>query len=59
LSKAKLSPAVSEWGFDQIPEWFNESWTYVINSEGQIEQKFEGFVTLAELEETLQQALQS
>lgn len=57
LSKAKLAPAVSEWGFDQIPGWFNESWTYVLNSEGRIEQKFEGFVTLAELEETLQQAL--
>jgi hypothetical protein len=58
LSKARLTPTVSEWGFDQIPDWFNESWTYVINPEGRIEQKFEGFVTLAELEETLQQALE-
>jgi hypothetical protein len=58
LSQAKLSPAVSEWGFDRIPEWFNESWTYVISHDGRVEQKFEGFVTLAELEETLQQALQ-
>jgi hypothetical protein len=57
LSKAKLAPAVSEWGFDKIPHWFNESWTFVLNSEGRIEQKFEGFVTLAELEETLQQVL--
>jgi hypothetical protein len=57
LSKARLAPAVSEWGFDKVPHWFNESWTFVLDSEGRIEQKFEGFVTLAELEETLQRVL--
>ena len=57
LSRARLSEAVAEWKLDQLPDWFNESWTFVLNSEGQIHQRFEGFVTLEELEETLQQVL--
>ena len=57
LSRAKISGAVMEWGFDQIPGWFNESWTYVLDSQGRVHQKFEGFVTLEELEETLQGVL--
>jgi hypothetical protein len=57
LSQAKITGAVMEWGFDQIPGWFNESWTYVLDSEGRVHQKFEGFVTREELEETLQGVL--
>jgi hypothetical protein len=57
LSRAKITGAVTEWGFDQIPGWFNESWTYVLDSQGRVHQKFEGFVTLEELEETLQNVL--
>ena len=57
LSRARLADVVQEWGFDQIPDWFNESWVYVLDSDGRIHQKFEGFVTLEELEETLQQVL--
>jgi hypothetical protein len=57
LSRAKITRAVSEWGFDQIPGWFNESWTYVLDSEGRVYQKFEGFVSLEELEETLEEVL--
>ena len=54
LSQARITKAVTEWGFDQIPHWFNESWTYVLDSEGRVYQKFEGYVTLEELEEALQ-----
>jgi hypothetical protein len=54
LSRARITDAVKEWGFDQIPEWFNESWTYVLGPDGRIQQKYEGFVTLEELEEALQ-----
>jgi hypothetical protein len=57
LSRAKITGAVEEWGFDQIPGWFNESWTYVLDSQGRVHQKFEGFVTLEELEEALQGVL--
>jgi len=54
LSQARITQAVMEWGFDRIPHWFNESWTYVLDSNGRVYQKFEGYVTLEELEEALQ-----
>lgn len=57
LSRARFTEAVVEWKLDQLPDWFNESWTFVFNSEGRIHQRFEGFVTLEELEESLQQVL--
>ena len=57
LSRARFTEAVEEWKLDQLPDWFNESWTFVLNSEGRIHQRFEGFVTLEELEESLQQVL--
>ena len=57
LSRARITGAVQEWGFDRIPGWFNESWTYVLDSEGRVYQKFEGFVTLEELETTLKAVL--
>ncbi len=53
LERARLSPAVGEWKFDQAPEWFNESWTYVLNTQGQVHQKYEGFVSREELEAAL------
>ena len=59
LTQARITGAVQEWGFDQIPHWFNESWTYVLDADGQVHQKFEGFVTLEELEQTLQEVLPS
>lgn len=57
LSRAKITKAVKEWGFDRIPGWFNESWTYVLDSDGRVYQKFEGYVTLEELDATLQEVL--
>ena len=42
-----------EWGFTELPGWVNESWTFVIDSDGEIEGRFEGFVTLEELDSAL------
>ncbi len=53
LSQAQLVPAAAEWGFTSIPEWTNESWVFVLDSNGVIRQRFEGFATLAELEAAL------
>ena len=53
LSRAELVPMASEWGFTSIPDWFNESWVFVLDSEGRIHQRFEGFVTLEELDAAL------
>ncbi len=53
LSRADLVPAADEWGFTQIPGWTNESWVFVLDGEGIVRQRFEGFATLAELEAAL------
>ena len=57
LSKAELNNLVGEWGLSSIPHWFNESWTFVLGSDGRIAQRFEGFATLEELEDVLQAEL--
>ena len=53
LSRAELVSAADEWGFTQIPGWTNESWVFVLDSDGIVRQRFEGFATLAELEAAL------
>lgn len=53
LSQAELVPAADEWGFTQIPGWTNESWVFVLDSDGVVRQRFEGFATLTELEAAL------
>ena len=57
LSRATLVEAVDEWGFSSLPDWFNESWVFIINSGGLVEQRFEGFATLTELEKSLKEVL--
>jgi hypothetical protein len=57
LSKAVLDDLVHQWGLSSIPDWFNESWTFVIGTDGRIAQRFEGFATLEELEQALRQAM--
>ena len=53
LSRAQLVPAADEWGFTQIPDWTNESWVFVLDGDGIVRQRFEGFATLTELEAAL------
>ena len=53
LSQAQLVAAADEWGFTQIPGWTNESWVFVLDSDGIVRQRFEGFATLTELEAAL------
>ena len=50
LDNAQLSPTVLEWRLDRIPGWRNESLTFLLDSEGTIRNRFEGYVTLQELE---------
>ena len=57
LSKARFAPAVDEWGFSSVPHWFNESWVYILDEEGLADHRFEGFVTLTELETALKETL--
>ena len=57
LSKAQTVDAVEEWGFTSLPHWFNESWVFILDDQGIVRQRFEGFATLAELEAALQEVL--
>ncbi len=56
LSRGVLSPVLADWGIDQVPHYRNESWTFVIDATGRIHSRFEGYVTLAELEGALSAA---
>lgn len=58
LSRATVVEAVEEWGFTQLPHWLNESWVFIMNDEGIVEQRFEGYVTLTELKEALNKTLE-
>ncbi len=53
LSVARLVPAADEWGFTEIPHWTNESWVFVLDGDGVIRHRFEGFATLNELQSAL------
>ncbi len=57
LSSAVITDLVHKWGLSSIPDWFNESWTFVIGRDGRIAQRFEGFATLEELDAALQAVL--
>ena len=57
LDRARIAPTVDEWGLTAIPHWFNESWTFVLDADGRIQDRFEGFATVVELEEALQATL--
>ena len=58
LSKASLVPAAEEWGFTRIPGWTNESWVFVLDADGIVRQRFEGYATLSELEAALMDAIE-
>ena len=57
LTRARIASTVDEWGLTQLPHWFNESWTFVLDSDGRVQARFEGFATVVELEESLQATL--
>ena len=50
---AEVAPAVKEWKLDTLPGWKNESWTFVLDKDGRIRHRFEGFVSLLELEDAV------
>ena len=53
LSKSRLVPAADEWGFTRLEDWVNESWVFVLDADGIVRHRFEGFATLNELEAAL------
>ncbi len=57
LTRARIAPTVDEWGLTQLPHWFNESWTFVLDADGRVLERFEGFATFTEIEESLTETL--
>ena len=51
LDRARISPAVTEWSLPSI------EWTFVIDGEGTVTARFEGFATLSEVETSLKRLL--
>ena len=52
ISVAKLSPILAEWGLPTEP------WTFVIDADGIVRAKYEGYVSSKELEEAVSSALE-
>ena len=57
LDRAQIAVTVDEWGLSALPHWFNESWTFVLDAEGRIQGRFEGFAAYTELEAALSKVL--
>lgn len=53
LDRAEIFSVVNDWGLTSIEDYFNESWTFILDANGKIKDRFEGFATLAELETAL------
>jgi hypothetical protein len=52
LTRGRISPTLSEWGL------ITEPWTFVMDTEGLVQAKFEGFVGPEDLETAIQGMLQ-
>ena len=52
IGAAKLSPTLAEWGLPTEP------WTFVIDADGMVRAKYEGFVSSEELEQAITSALE-
>ena len=57
LSKAEYAPAVKTWGLSDIEDYLNESWVFILDSNGQIASKYEGYASAEELEQGLARVL--
>lgn len=59
LGAAHYSPVVEAWGLTEIEDYFNESWVFILDREGRIALKYQGFASADELEQGLLQVLQT
>ena len=57
LSRARLAPIINTWGFTQLEGYRNESFVFIIDGDGRITSKYEGFATKRELEKGLEEVL--
>ena len=57
LNRAKIFSVVDDWGLTSIEDYLNESWTFVVDSDVIIRDRFEGFATVDELETALMKSI--
>lgn len=57
LDMGIYSPVVVEWGLTKSEDYLNESWVFIIDSDGLITAKYEGYASLDELESGLKETL--
>ena len=50
LGNARYSPVVEEWGITEAEGYLNESWVFILDRDGLISSKYEGFASADELE---------
>ena len=57
LSRSVRSPHLAEWGIDQVADYQNESWVFILGRDARITHRFEGYVTFDELDAAMREAL--
>jgi len=57
LDRAEIFGVVDDWGLTAIEDYFNESWTFILDAAGRIDDRFEGFASLEELDVALMKVL--
>jgi len=57
LDRAEIFGVVDDWGLTSIADYLNESWTFIVDANGKISDRFEGFATVDELETALMRAI--
>ena len=50
LNSARYAPVADDWGFTSIEGYLNESWVFILDSDGRVVSKYEGFASAEELE---------
>jgi len=57
LDRAEIFEVVDDWGLTAIEDYFNESWVFILDADGRIHDRFEGFATVDELDAALMKVL--
>ena len=45
------------WGLSEIEDYLNESWVFILDREGRVTRKYEGFASADELEQGLAEVI--
>jgi len=57
ISQAQFAPIIERWGFTQLRDYSNGSWVFIIDSDGNIASKYEGYAVQEELQNGLEDVL--